>query len=317
MCWSWDETPEKARRQVTIDEPAGVARVLRGSRGHLVQRGTLAYPGPDGLAREEVLVKPLVLPHGAAGGTLAALQLRWSELGLHPMKLARVVRVMVLCLSVDMASSNIKLLGFLIRVLPKNILILPLYCMLHQIHRVVAGFDKHMPVASEAYSLSKIMAIDNYFEKMLRNMATLVRRDCRAGGICRGVAPPADCRHRRRAVIMACFNVDIDVDYAARLDLPSPVRARSSAICHAANILNGDWRQERVAHYCMGCCPPGGRGGGGQSRARVSRLDCPQQASGTCVAPVGKAVACVHLVVDRDTCASPHSAFLRHAAVRS
>ena len=124
MCWSWDETPEKARRQVTIDEPAGVVRVLRGSRGHLVQRGTLAYPGPDGLAREEVLVKPLVLPHGAAGGTLAALQRRWSELGLHPMKLARVVRVMVLCLSVDMASSNIKLLGFLMRVLPKNILIL-------------------------------------------------------------------------------------------------------------------------------------------------------------------------------------------------
>ena len=121
----------------------------------MVQRGTLAYPGPDGLAREEVLAKPLVLPHGAAGGTLAVLQLRWSELGLHPMKLARVVRVMVLCLSVDMASSNIKLLGFLTRALPKNILILPLYCMLHQIHRVVAGFDKHTPVAREAYSLSR------------------------------------------------------------------------------------------------------------------------------------------------------------------
>ena len=105
---------------------------------------------------------PMVVPHGAAGGTLAALQLRWSELGLHPMKLARVVRVMVLCLSVDMTSSNIKLLGFLIRVLLKNILILPLYCMLHQVHRIVAGFDKHMPVASEAYSLSKIIAIDDY-----------------------------------------------------------------------------------------------------------------------------------------------------------
>ena len=91
MCWSWDETPEKARRQVAIDEPAGVARVLRGPRGHLIQRGTLAYPGPDGLAWEEVSAKPLVTPHGAAGGTLAALQLRWSELGLRPMKIARVV----------------------------------------------------------------------------------------------------------------------------------------------------------------------------------------------------------------------------------
>ena len=66
------------------------------------------------------------MPHGAAGGTLAALQLRWSELGLHPMKLARAVRAMALCLSGGMASSNIKLAGFLTRVLPKNILILPL-----------------------------------------------------------------------------------------------------------------------------------------------------------------------------------------------
>eukprot|EP00974_Lingulodinium_polyedra_P014209 1376763-Lingulodinium_polyedra.AAC.1 len=86
------------------------------------------------------------------------------------------------------------------------------------------------------------MVIDGYFEKMLRNMATLVRRDCHAGGIRRGVTPPADCRHRRRAIIMACFNVDIDV---ARLDLPPPVQARNWAICHAVNILNGDWRQER------------------------------------------------------------------------
>ena len=104
----------------------------------------------------------MVLPHGAAGGTLAALQLRWSELGLHPMKLARVVRVMVLFLSVDMASSSIKFLGFLTRLLPKNILILPLCCVLQQIHRIAAGFDKHTLVASEAYSLSKIMAIDGY-----------------------------------------------------------------------------------------------------------------------------------------------------------
>eukprot|EP00974_Lingulodinium_polyedra_P114027 11040220-Lingulodinium_polyedra.AAC.1 len=185
------------------------------------------------------------MPHGAAGGTLAALQLRWSEIGLHPMKLARAVRVMILCLSVDMASSNIKLLGFLMQVLPKNILIVPLYCMLHQVHRVVEGFDKHMPVASEAYSLSKLMVIDDYFEKMLRNMATVVRRDCHAGGIRRGVAPPAECHHRRRTIIQACFNVDIDVDFAARLDLPPAVRMRNSAICHAANILNGDWRQDR------------------------------------------------------------------------
>ena len=42
------------------------------------------------------------------------------------------------------------------------------------------------------------------------------------------------------------------------LDLPHPdVRVRNSAICHAANILNGDWRQERVTHYCMWRCPPG------------------------------------------------------------
>ena len=111
MCWSWDETPEKARRQVTIDESAGVMPLLRGSRSHLIQRGTLAYPGPDGVEREQVLVNPLVSPHGAAGGTLVAVQLRWSELGLHPISLARAVRVMILCLEVDMASSNVKRMG--------------------------------------------------------------------------------------------------------------------------------------------------------------------------------------------------------------
>ena len=58
MCWSWGETPEKARRQVTIDESAGVVRSVHGSRSHLIQRGALAYPWPDGVEREQVPVTP-------------------------------------------------------------------------------------------------------------------------------------------------------------------------------------------------------------------------------------------------------------------
>ena len=93
-----------------------------------------------------------------------------------------------------------------------------------------------------------------------------------------------------------CFNVDIDVDYfVAHLDLLPAVRVRNSAICNAANILNGDWRQERVTRYCMGCCPPGREadrvvracldliapnkatlqgGGGGPGHACTGRLGC-------------------------------------------
>ena len=59
-------------------------------------------------------------------------------------------------------------------------------------------------------------------------------------------------------LITLVFGADIGVDYTARLYLPAAVRRHTSAICHTANLLNGDWRREEVTHYCSGCCPPGG-----------------------------------------------------------
>ena len=47
LTWSWDGTPEKARREVVIDPGAEVVRVLRGSRDHMIQLGSLTFPGTD------------------------------------------------------------------------------------------------------------------------------------------------------------------------------------------------------------------------------------------------------------------------------
>ena len=37
---------------------------------------------------EQLIVKPVVMPHSATGGVLAALQMRWGELKVHPIDLA-------------------------------------------------------------------------------------------------------------------------------------------------------------------------------------------------------------------------------------
>ena len=218
--WIWTEIPEKGRRQVSVDARAGVAHILHGSRCRLIHHGTSAAPGPDGVDHLQLLVWPLVRPPGTSAAMLAALQLRWSEPGICPMDRAKGAKVVILSFSVDMASSNVKILACLVRVLPKNCLVLPLHCTLRQIQRILVGFEQQVPDGSATYSLSKLTVTGDEFEKLPRNIAAVVWKDCCDGRIRRGLEPPAAHLLRRRSISKVIFNVGIDAGVLTRSRLP-------------------------------------------------------------------------------------------------
>ena len=209
MAWSWDTTPEKARRQACVDEGAGVMRTFSGSSEHLIQTGSIKFPEPGGIVAEELLALPMVVGSTASGAMLAGLQERWAQIGVHPINMARQATLLILLLTVDAAGSNLKLIHFLHATLPRNVLLISVLCAHHQLQRTTVAVDDVIHVSGPMFSLSKLMCVDMYFQSLCERAAELVRSDPL---VIYGQQPPAACRHRARLAIRLCLGVDIDKD---------------------------------------------------------------------------------------------------------
>ena len=241
--WSWDTTPERARRVVCLDQHADVSRVLNGSREHLIQSGTIGLPRS---MSEEIIVAPLIIDDNAAGTICAALQRRWEQIGVHPLQLAAKGRLVLMSICIDAHSANLKLCRFFRGALPQHLILHVNLCVLHALARANEGINNVIGLSGSIYSLSKLMCIDMYFERMVRAACRLVRSSRPL--VWDGVRPPPEHFRRSRTIILMCCG-GIDIAKPAE-DLCD----RGRRLKLAAQVLNGNWRSERPEHFCHGCC---------------------------------------------------------------
>jgi hypothetical protein len=209
LTWSLDGTPDKASREVTVDAEADVKAEMAGSAEHLVQTGSLLIPSPEGIEHQEILVKPTLIENTKAGTLLSALQQRWTETGVHPMDLAVKVNLLFLFMTVDAASPNMSLMRWLWKVLPKNVILVAILCVLHQVGRIVNTSDEIVKSLNPISSLCKLMVVDEYYIGLLKAVAHIVRSDPQ---IEFGQAPRPEWRVQWREIALVCLGVDIDME---------------------------------------------------------------------------------------------------------
>ena len=249
LFWSWDSTPERAKQKMHIEgAPDSLTRSTTNSSEHFVQlgflmqqSGTFAPPRID-----ELLARPIVIPDTTAGTILAAIQQRWDDVGAHPCVLAAHTDLLILCVVVDAASSNLKLLRWLRHVLPRNALLLANVCALHQCMRIVHVVAQD--TMSNLYSLGKLMSHDSYYRRFSKGIARVVRDEFE---YIQGLPPPEEFQEHHRTVVLYCCNFDIGMD---EKDIPPERRCRFRKVKQSVAFLNGDWRHNRVQHYCRSCC---------------------------------------------------------------
>lgn len=238
--WGWDSTPERGRRKQYV-QGTSASYVATTSQEHLVQLGSVFHPSLDGMRQEEVITAPVVIPNSSSGAILAALQQAWKDHGLHPLVLSEQARLVIMCMVVDSASSNLKLLKWFRLVFKKNVLCLSLICALHQVMRILKNFSDSL--MSSLYSLGKLMTIDTYHAALARNVAGLVKQTL---SVFRGVHPPDAVVLRSKRITELCCGISFSQ--------PARFGPREQAVMQDLQMLNGDWRSERVEHYCCGCC---------------------------------------------------------------
>ena len=108
-------------------------RVMSGTKEHLIQSGTIAMPRSSS---EEIIVKPIIVEDNAAGTILAALQLRWEQLQVHPLQLGTSAELVFVSVCIDAHSSNLKICRFFRKALPTNIILHMNICVLHALARI-------------------------------------------------------------------------------------------------------------------------------------------------------------------------------------
>ncbi len=235
----WDET----QQTMSVQHGSGVARPM--APHVLVQRSFLRYVFENGSWQDIPLVcPPRLVPSTSADAVHAAFE-RNSSVAPSPAALGLFARI-VLCVNVaDSARSNKSLVNREAALLPDNAASTSMWCNLHQGHLAAlevidVKFGSVTADITTMYSTAVMLRQGRDFLAMVAAVEAVVaaRLDYRQG------APPPE--HWPTSLVLAGValqcNPDKEEDDIERLLNP------------LVELLNGDWREETLTHWCQGCC---------------------------------------------------------------
>lgn len=245
-----------------------VKRLPYGSASVMVQSSTISWgfegcPGCPGCASGHAQrVKPIMplclLQRNRATCIQAGLDRGLPQFSTAKLRdLSKHTDIIFLCLSMDSASSNIRLAKEL-EVLPSNILVWTWCCDIHLAFRVLSVLMSTLHVLSPLFSLSRLMRISDYHTRFLQAVCRFVINNLQ---IVEGVAP--DPLWKAHSSLVVRYTLLRESLLAAREHpcAPQP-RAKPrrdwSAMQQCADqllvLLNGSWVTPQLIHYCQPGC---------------------------------------------------------------
>ena len=165
------------------------------------------------------------------------------------------LKYIILQLSSDMVSANVRTMAHCTTVLPRNIFHIIDYCSVHRLHRIIASVSEENKLAGDVHAAVFACTLTSNREKMLKTWKVLIDE----GHMQRYIGQPLPEWH--------VFGMEIWMHTMGRQQTFTCATGSGDSLLASSGMgrimeagqqflrfWNGDPRLPRPSHWCNGCC---------------------------------------------------------------